>query len=729
MLDARPRAEIDEPLLAAVLRPIIYVCAAFVFAFPLATPRVAASLAVAAGAGALLGRGLSRTRVRLLPMLAGAALALALFGALRGLAFESRALAAWLSPSGAVAAIDALSLGACALVIAAFVRALALRRRAYRALEVAFVGAAFAQIVAGHRGGAINRPFELADSIIARGGDPTLALLAVGAAAALASVILLLSESSWLRSLMHLGLAVLLLTLVLATTRMLGLPQAKAGDGLGLRPKDQNHGKQSKRTPGGGHGGKPKSSEELDFRDNYDSEGRQVPLAVVLLHDDYSPPHGLYYFRQAAFSQYNGKRLVQATRSDVDRDIAPGFVFGPTRMPAVPNERGDRVTLETTVAMLADHNRPFALESPSQIEPEANPDPGRFRRTYRVVSEALAIDYDTLLGSGVGDPSWSAEQRGHYLEAPSDPRYADLAKQIVAEMPDDLRDDPVARGLMVSLWLGKHGIYSLRSGHSTAADPTADFLFGDRTGYCVHFAHAGAYLMRALGVPARVASGYVVEESARQGGSAILLSGANSHAWPEMYVTGVGWVVVDIAPERSLDPPVSAPDPDLQRLLGEMARGDKPLPQGEEKLLEPVAAFGRALRLWLSRVLLVVLPLLLAFGYGVKLWRRLAPRFASETQAPRVAYRAEVDRLGEAQLRRKFGESREAFAERVRGQLPSFAALTRTHVAARYAAHAASDRAHLRTLTRAVRSELSQAVPFHRRVLGALHPFSWVSSR
>jgi hypothetical protein len=196
-----------------------------------------------------------------------------------------------------------------------------------------------------------------------------------------------------------------------------------------------------------------------------------------------------------------------------------------------------------------------------------------------------------------------------------------------------------------------------------------------------------------------------------------------------MYVTGVGWVVVDIAPERSLDPPVSAPDPDLQRLLGEMARGDKPLPQGEEKLLEPVAAFGRALRLWLSRVLLVVLPLLLAFGYGVKLWRRLAPRFASETQAPRVAYRAEVDRLGEAQLRRKFGESREAFAERVRGQLPSFAALTRTHVAARYAAHAASDRAHLRTLTRAVRSELSQAVPFHRRVLGALHPFSWVSSR
>ena len=43
--------------------------------------------------------------------------------------------------------------------------------------------------------------------------------------------------------------------------------------------------------------------------------------------------------------------------------------------------------------------------------------------------------------------------------------------------------------------------------------------------------------MRSLGIPARVGAGYVVEEAARQGGSAILLSGANSHAWPEIYVT------------------------------------------------------------------------------------------------------------------------------------------------------------------------------------------------
>jgi transglutaminase-like putative cysteine protease len=732
MAATQAQSRVDEPLLSAWLRPLVYVCATLVFAFPLATAQVTLALAACAGLGAVIGRFVAASRLRLPPMLAGTLVLLAGFGVLRSLLLDSDAIAAWLGPAGALSVINSLTLGACAATIATAVRVLALRQKAYRALEVAFVGVAFAQLVAGHRGGAINRPFELADSIIARGGDPTHALLAVGAVAAAASVILLLSEHSPLRSAMHLLLAFGLLALILTTTRMLGLPQAKpVADGLGLRPgqNDDKNGKPQR--PGGGQGqrAEPPDNEQLEFKDNYDNNGRQIPLAVVLLHDDYSPPRGIYYFRQGAFSQYNGKRLVSSTRSDVDRDLAPGFVFGATRLPDVPNADGERTKLETTVAMLADHNRPFALESPIELAPQSNPDPGRFRRAYRVVSEALDADYETLIGRGVGDPSWSDEQRAHYTEAPRDPRYTELAEKIVAGLPEDLRDDPVARGLMVTLWLGHEGIYSLRSGHSQASDPTADFLFGDRTGYCVHFAHAAVYLMRTLGIPARVGSGYAVDESARQGGSAILLSGANSHAWPEMYVTGVGWVIADVSPERSADPPVSPPDADLQRLLGEMARGEKPLPQGEEQAFEPIAAALRTFKLVLARTLLVLLPALLALGYLTKLWRRAAPLWVEPASAPRVAYRAELDRLAEASISRRFGESREAFATRVAQAVPSFTPLTRTHVGARFGAQTAPDRAELRALTRSVRSELARAIPWHKRLLGALNPFSWLSSR
>jgi transglutaminase-like putative cysteine protease len=722
--------EIDEPLLPALLRPLVYMGAAFAFAFPLSTLHAAVATACGAGVGALLGRVLAGSRLRLWAIALGAGGLLGLAGLLRGALLSGGALASWLGPATALIVANAFAAGAGAACIAAALRTASLRQKLFRVFEVAFVGLAFAQLVASHRGGAINRPFELADSIIAQGGDPTLALLLVGAAAAAASVILLLSERSPLRSFMHLLLAFALLLVVLVTTRVMGLPQAKiGGSGLGLRPDEQEGKPQRNDGRGGGRRSDRNDNEQLEFQDNYETSGRQIPLAVVLLHDDYSPPAGLYYFRQAAFSQYNGRRLVQATRGDVDGDIAPSFVFEPTELADVPNEYGDRTELDTTVALLAEHNRPFALESPLRVKPEQNPDPGRFRRAYRVTSSALDAQYESLLDRKTGDPKWSAEQLAHYTASPPDPRYAELARKIVSGMPDWVRDNKVAQGVMISLWLSKEGTYSLKSGHAAAEDPTADFLFGDRTGYCVHFAHAAVYLMRSLGIPARVGAGYAVEEAARQGGSAILLSGANSHAWPEMYVRGSGWVVVDVAPERSLDPPVQPPDADLQRLLGEMARGQKPLPQSEWRPLEPALELARKLPAALARVLAVLVPLLLGLGYGVKLWRRLSPLWAGAGAAPRVAYRAQLDRLSELAITRRFGESRETFAARVAAHSPSFAGLTSRHVAACFGPLGVRAAERPRELERAVQRELASSAPWYRRLLGVLHPYSWLASR
>jgi transglutaminase-like putative cysteine protease len=721
-----------EPRLAAFLRPFVYAIGAFVFAWPIARANVALAIALGALLGAVGGRFLAHSALRL-PALGALAAATAAGFALARSAFLAAAWpAAALGPSGALELGDALGLGGAALAIAGGVRAFALRVRILRVIEVSFVGVAFAELVAAHRGGAINRPFELADSLIAAGEDPTIALLIVGGAAAAVSVLLLLSEQSLGRSLLHVVVAALLLFLVVTSTRMLGLPQPDPGKGaLGLRPddkqkKDGRKGEQK----GDGSGHQPPSNDELEFEDNYDSQGRGAPVAVVLLHDDYSPPSDLYYFRQAAFSQYNGRRLVVATQPGIDDDLVPSFVLEPIQLAEVPNAYDDRAKLDTTVALLSDHNRPFALEAPVSVAPASNPDPGRFRRVYRVTSAAVQSKHDALLGRGVGNPAWTEEQRAHYTGAPVDPRFSELADKIVSELPDSLREDEVARALMVSLWLGREGTYSLKSGHASAKDPTADFLFGDRIGYCVHFAHAATFLMRSLGIPARVATGYAIEEAARQGGSAILLTGAHSHAWPELYVTGVGWVVLDVYPERSLDPPVQPPDPDLQRLLGEMARGTKPLPQGQERPFEPIAAMLRGLPALLGRIISVLVPLILALGYSIKLWRLLAP-YWSQKSAPRTVYRASLDRLSGLSLTRKSGETREAFAARLADQLglPSFGKLTGEHVRAYFGAGAHASPGELRALSRAVSHELRAQVPVMRRFRGALDPFSWLRSR
>src|SRR5690606_10641634 len=177
----------------------------------------------------------------------------------------------------------------------------------------------------------------------------------------------------------------------------------------------------------------------------------------------------------------------------------------------------------TSVGLLAEHYRPFGLESPIRFEDAMNPDPRRFRRTYRVVSSALEATDVELLGARAGAASFSEATRRHYLEHPDDPRYAQLARKILAEMlPEDLRGEPVAQVRAITAWLEREGTYTLSVPPATSReDPTAAFLFGDLMGYCVHFSHAAALLFRSIGLPARVATGYAIPEQARRGGSAL----------------------------------------------------------------------------------------------------------------------------------------------------------------------------------------------------------------
>jgi transglutaminase-like putative cysteine protease len=469
-----------------------------------------------------------------------------------------------------------------------------------------------------------------------------------------------------------------------------------------------------------------RDNEELEFRDNYDNAQNRVPVGVVLLHDDYSPPTGVYYLRQGAFSQYNGRRLVGATRGDVDRDIARSFPTSRVVMDDAPDAGLWRGTIETTVALLADHNRPFALEAPVELRPAPNPDPRRFKRMYRATSSAVIADYMSMIGMPVGSSGWSDAVRAHYTEAPDDPRYAELAARIIEELPEDLREDRVARALAVTGYLSREGTYSLRSRHADAEDPTGSFLFGDLTGYCVHFAHAATYLMRTLDVPARVATGYAVDEASRQGGSAILVSGQASHAWPEMYVEDVGWVVADVAPETVISPPPGPPDPDLQRLLAELVRGQRPLPIDGRPAAD-ISGAVKSFLFWAGRGLggaILVGFALLVLG---RIYRRLMAAFARSDY--RLVYIATLDTLSAVGIRRSYGESREAFARRVAKVVPSFEALTRGHVGARFAADGPRARLDPTTLFRAVRRELRAAVPWWKRTIGALSPWTWIWSR
>jgi len=674
--------------------------------------------------GCLIGAKLGRTRLRTSAVVAGAILSMATVAVLRVSLTHGSVPAAVLGPVGALRFAGMLTALLVATIGSAAMRAGSTRRAIFGVFELTLVAVAFAQLFIPHRHGAINRPFYLADWIIALGWDPTWLFLFMGGTATAFGLVLLLREQRFGRAVVNLGVLALLLAMIVVATPMIGMPPPPdGGGGLGLRP-DQTDGKDGK-TEQQARGGS--SASELEFRNKYDISGSRVPVAVVLFHDDYSPPSGVYYFRQGAFSQYNGRKLVVSGRQDIDNDLIPYF---PTRLIEIENappSNDNRGPLETTVALMVEHTQPFALEAPLQVEPLENPSPNRFRRVYRVTSRVLTADYMSMLDGRLGSPDWSKEQWAHYTEGPPDPRYSELGAEIAAALPDRLASNPIAKAFAITGWLGREGIYSLKNEHSGAEDPTASFLFGDRTGYCVHFSHAAAYLMRSLGVPARVATGYAVSESARQGGSSLLLSGAASHAWPEVYIDGYGWVVLDVYPERALDPPEPPMDADLQRLLGELARGASPIPLSATDLPR-LMELARRLTWTAGGWLFALLGGLLLVLYALKVWRRLAPSWTGAADLPRVVYRAELDRIGEVAIRRELGESRESFANRIRERLPSFAPLTTAHVASVYGGHE-PDPHELRGEAANVRRDIRKIFPLWKRFFGLITPWSWLRSK
>ena len=84
-----------------------------------------------------------------------------------------------------------------------------------------------------------------------------------------------------------------------------------------------------------------------------------------------------------------------------------------------------------------------------------------------------------------------------------------------------------------------------------------------KSGYCVHFASAMALMSRALGIPSRVAEGYL--PGATSGGTAnnpgqYTVTSDDLHAWPELYFAGVGWVAFEPTVGRGTIPSYTRPD-------------------------------------------------------------------------------------------------------------------------------------------------------------------------
>lgn len=81
------------------------------------------------------------------------------------------------------------------------------------------------------------------------------------------------------------------------------------------------------------------------------------------------------------------------------------------------------------------------------------------------------------------------------------------------------------------------------------------FLFEKKQGYCVHFATTAVLMYRMYGIPARYVAGYIAPaagfSAGEDGNWNSVIQDRLAHAWPEIYVDGLGWIPMEATPSSA----------------------------------------------------------------------------------------------------------------------------------------------------------------------------------
>lgn len=155
-----------------------------------------------------------------------------------------------------------------------------------------------------------------------------------------------------------------------------------------------------------------------------------------------------------------------------------------------------------------------------------------------------------------------------YTELPSGT--PDLVRDLALEVTGDAGNQ-YDKAVALQNWFRDNFEYSIEDAQpANGVDALEQFLSpAGRVGYCEQFAASMAVMARSLGIPARVAVGFLRPD---QIGSSDTweYSAFDLHAWPELYFDGFGWVLFEPtppdrqnsqAPSYTRDRAVAAPAP------------------------------------------------------------------------------------------------------------------------------------------------------------------------
>lgn len=278
----------------------------------------------------------------------------------------------------------------------------------------------------------------------------------------------------------------------------------------------------------------------LRYDDELDTGDRGVPGDEVVLRVRADAPD---FWRAQTFDVWDGRAWSTSGAPSPEPPTPDGAPFV------------QEVRVEAWTDLVVAAYRPARVRLPDGVA--ARPAPGEGVRAvpglaagdrYVVESHRPEVTVELLRQH---DPLAAVPSRAlrPFLELPDDvpPRVTALARDVAG-------DAPTAYDAVVALerWLGDNTTYTLDIPPLPAgADGVEQFLFVDRRGFCNQIAASLTVMARSLGIPARVATGYVPGERDRVTGEWVVRS-SDAHAWVEVWFPGLGWQGFDPTAEVPL---------------------------------------------------------------------------------------------------------------------------------------------------------------------------------
>jgi transglutaminase-like putative cysteine protease len=281
-------------------------------------------------------------------------------------------------------------------------------------------------------------------------------------------------------------------------------------------------------------------SEDLDILRSLTERSDQVVLRYTSGSGENVGP-----FRSYTATAFDGRRWQRGV-DRAGRDFDGGQVIFPT---GLATGTGDPVPVTVTVGELRDDKLPLPVE-PRRLAVEGSwgydevrdevvgdrTDPGQ---VYELTVHERQLSPDVLRAAPAPqiDPA--------YTELPATAHLDDItrmAREVIGDA-QTAYDGAVA----LQQWFrdGQSFTYATELPRGSTGDPVWDFL-QHRTGYCLQFATTMVVMARTLDIPARLAVGHLPGTDV--GDATWEIHGQDSHAWPELYFEGAGWVRFEPTP-------------------------------------------------------------------------------------------------------------------------------------------------------------------------------------